>query len=192
MLLILLIISFAIIVFSLGTIRYLKSTQSISPFVIEIEEKSGIPTVVKPLSIKTYSSNEAIRRYFIVKYIRAREGYLSSTFNSDYFDVVRVLSNSDVYYGDYRPKFNTSNPSSPYNLYGASSHRNVGIKSIIFPSSTSAQIRVKLTVSGQVNMEMNKIIYMEFDFFNLKMNDSDRLINPLGFQVTLYRMDDEN
>ena len=41
-------------------------------------------------------------------------------------------------------------------------------------------------------MVMNKIIYMEFDYFNLNMSEQDILINPLGFQVTLFRMNDEN
>lgn len=192
LLLIGLLLCFILILIALSTIRYLKNTQSIDPFVIEIEKKSGVPTVVKPLSIETYSANESIKRYFIMKYIRAREEYFSETFNRNFNDVVRVLSNSTVYYGDYRNKFGYNNPSSPYNLYGTGSYRTIGLKSIIFPSNTSAQIRINLTVSGQINMTMNKIIYMEFDYFNLNMNEQDRLINPLGFQVTLFRMNDEN
>ncbi|MSO13952.1 virB8 family protein [Rickettsiales endosymbiont of Trichoplax sp. H2] len=192
LLLIGLLLCFILILVALSTIRYLKNTQSIDPFVIEIEEKSGVPTVVKPLSIETYSANESIKRYFIMKYIRAREEYYSETFNRNFNDVVRVLSSSSVYYSDYRNKFGYNNPSSPYNLYGSGSYRTVGLKSIIFPSDTSAQIRINLTVSGQINMVMNKIIYMEFDYFNLNMSEQDRLINPLGFQVTLFRMNDEN
>ena len=191
-LLVLLILCFVVILLSLSTIRYLKNTQSIEPFVIEIEEKDGVPTVVEPLSVKAYSANEAIKRYFIIKYIRAREEYFSSTFDRNFYDVVRVLSSTDVYYRDYRPKFHVNNPSSPYNLYGTTSHRIMGLKSIIFPSDNSAQIRVTLSVVGQINLVMNKIIYMEFAFKNLNMNDSDRLINPLGFQVTLFRINDES
>ena len=192
LLLVLLVICLAVILLSLSTIRYLKNTQSIDPFVIEIEEKSGVPTVVEPLSVQAYSADMAIKRYFIMKYIKAREEYFNSTFNMNYNNVVRVLSSSDVYYRDYRPAFGTNNPSSPYNLYGSGSYVTVGLKSMIFPSSNSAQIRVTLNVAGQVNLVMNKIIYMEFSFQNLNMSESDRLINPLGFQVTLFRIDDEN
>jgi type IV secretion system protein VirB8 len=102
LLLIGLLLCFILILVALSTIRYLKNTQSIDPFVIEIEEKSGVPTVVKPLSIETYSANESIKRYFVMKYIRAREEYYSETFNRNFNDVVRVLSNSSVYYSDYR------------------------------------------------------------------------------------------
>ncbi|WP_236870553.1 VirB8/TrbF family protein [Candidatus Bandiella numerosa] len=57
LLLLLLIVCFILIIISLTTIRYLKNTQSIDPFVIEIEKKSGVSTVVEPLSIKTYSAD---------------------------------------------------------------------------------------------------------------------------------------
>ena len=104
-----------------------------------------------------------------MKYIRAREGYFSETFNENFSNVVRVLSR-----------------------YGSISYRTVGLKSIIFPSATSAQVRINLMVTGQIKLAMDKIVYMEFDYFNLNMNEADRLINPLGFQVTLFRMNDEN
>lgn len=180
-----------IIMTSLLTIRYLRGVQNIEPFVIEIEKKTGVPTVVDPVSVKAYSSNMAIKRYFVMKYINAREEYFSETFNYNYSTVVRVLSSSSVYYSDYRPKFNKSNPNSPYNLYGSVLYRTVGLKSIIFPTENSAQIRISLNVSGSLGDKMNKIIFMEFNFVNIEMSDEERLINPLGFRVTLYRIDDE-
>ena len=53
LLLILLFVSFLVTVFSLLTIRYLKNSQKVVPFVIEIDKKSGVPTVVQPVTIKT-------------------------------------------------------------------------------------------------------------------------------------------
>ena len=44
--------------------------------------------------------------------------YFSETFNENFSNVVRVLSSTDVYYGDYRNKFGYNNPSSPYNISG--------------------------------------------------------------------------
>ena len=105
---------------------------------------------------------------------------------------MRLLSSNEVYYNDYRPKFNKNNPNSPFNKYGDSSDVDVGIKSVIFLSENSVQVRVAFKVSGQINLVTNKIIYMEYRFANLSMNDEERLINPLGFQVTLFKMDNEN
>jgi type IV secretion system protein VirB8 len=38
---------------------------------------------------------------------------------------------------------------------------------------------------------MDKIILLTFEYNNLELPDDKRLINPLGFTVTSYRIDDE-
>lgn len=180
-----------IIALSVFVIRYVRSTRSIEPFIIEIERKTGVPTVVDPITIEAYSSNTAIKRYFVWLYIRSREEYFTSTYNYNYMTVVRVLSTPDVYFGDYRPKYSMSNPTSPYNLYAQGSNRIVKLKSMIFPNDSTAQVRISMEVNGMMNMRMDKIVFIEFDFQNIEMNDEERLINPLGFRVKLYRIEDE-
>lgn len=180
------------IAMSVLLIRYVKTAQTIEPFVIEIEEKSGIPTVVTPVSTRVYSEDDAVKRYFIMKYIRAREEYFPSTFQDNFYNVVRVLSTPAIYYNDYRPKFSISNPNSPYNIYGESSNRRVVLKSLIFQSAKTAQVRIAFEVNGIMTLTQNKIILMDFDFANIEMNDGERFINPLGFQVTFYRIEDES
>ncbi|KIE04289.1 Type IV secretion system protein VirB8 [Candidatus Jidaibacter acanthamoeba] len=185
------VISLITIALSVLAIRYIKSTRSIEPFVIEIERKTGVPTVVEPVSVKAYSADDAVKRYFVMKYIRAREEFIFNSYDYNYNTVVRVLSSEDVYYSDYRPKFSIKNPNSPYNLYGNNNYRTVSLKSIIFQSPTSAQVRIRMEVKGIMNQVMDKICFVEFKFANLQMNDDERLINPLGFKVTLYRIEDE-
>ncbi len=185
------VISIITIALSVLAIRYIKSTRSIEPFVIEIERKTGVPTVVDPISVKAYSADDAIKRYFVMKYIRAREEFVLNTYDDNYNTVVRVLSSGEVYYGDYRPKFSIKNPNSPYNLYGAYNYRVISLKSIIFQSPTSAQVRIRMEVKGPMAQVSDKICFVEFKFDNLQMNEDERLINPLGFKVTLYRIVDE-
>ena len=177
--------------FSAFVIRYVKSTKSIEPFVIEIERKTGVPTVVDPVSIEAYSSNQAISRYFVWKYITAREEYFSSTYQYHYNTVVRVLSSPEVYFSDYRPKYSMSNPNSPYNIYGTMTNRVVNLKSMIFTNEQSVQVRISIESTGVINLRSDKIIFMEFSFNNIEMNDAERMINPLGFRVKLYRIEDE-
>ena len=38
----------------------------------------------------------------------------------------------------------------------------------------------------------NKIAIVEFDYLPMELTDSDRDTNPIGFQVTGYRVDDDN
>ncbi|WP_322497967.1 VirB8 family type IV secretion system protein [Candidatus Cyrtobacter comes] len=176
---------------SIMTIRYLRSTKSVEPFIIEIEKKTGVPTVVEPVSIQMYSADEAVRRSLIWQYITAREEYNNSTYSFNFMNTVRVLSSPDVYYGDYRPKFGIANPKSPYNLYGNASSIKVSLKSMIFPTKNSVQVRLLREVMGNIGMKSDKIVFMEFEFKNIEMNNMERMINPLGFQVTLYRIEDE-
>jgi len=110
----------------------------------------------------------------------------------NYYTVVRVLSSDNVYYSDYKPKFASSNPNSPYNQYGLGTTRGVNLKSLIFPTDTSAQVRLSFDVSGgTATTQSDKIVFMEFSFSDLNMNDDERLINPLGFRVDLYKIEDE-
>ncbi|CAL7961529.1 type IV secretion system protein VirB8 [Alphaproteobacteria bacterium] len=184
--------SIVIVISAIFVIRYIKSTKSIEPFVIEIERKTGVPTVVESVSAKDYTADESIKRYFIMQYIKAREEYFYQTFQRNFYTVVRVLSSPDVYYGDYRPKFSPSNPNSPSNIYGQNNIRVVNRKSIIFQSPQLAQVRLSAEVQGSLSTRNDKVVLLAFDFQNIGMNDEERLINPLGFVVTMYKIEDEN
>lgn len=188
---IVMIVCVIIILSSIFLIRFIKSRQNIEPFVIEIEEKTGVPTVVQPLGIEVYSQDEAVKKYFIMQYIRAREEYYPALFDYNYENVVRVLSDQKVYYNDYRPLFSKANPTSPYNLYGQTSIRKVLLKSLIFRNDGVALVRVAFDVTGSINMRQDKIILIGFEFKNMEMNEAERLINPLGFIVTFYRIEDD-
>ncbi len=180
-------ISTLLVVGVLAVLRYVKNEKSIEPFVIEVEKKSGIPTVVKPETIKIYSSNEAIVRYFITLYVRSREEYSATTFPYDYNSVVRVLSSSEVY-AQYANDFSPNNPQSPASILGNTGITNVGWRSILLLPQEQAQIRITLTGT---NGTQDKIIYLKYAFQNMEMNESDRRINPLGFVILSYSIANE-
>ncbi|MCE2992873.1 MAG: virB8 family protein [Alphaproteobacteria bacterium] len=170
-------------------ISYIKGVKSIEPFVIEIEPKTGVPTVVEPLSAVVYSSDEAVKKYFVWKYIKLRQEYYYSTYQQAY-EEVGLLSAQDVY-GQFRRDNNQNNVQSPFYLLGSNSHRDVELKSMIFQDRSTVQVRVRELTSGAQNSTADKIIFMKFEFNNLEMSDKKRLVNPLGFTVTLYRVDNE-
>lgn len=179
---------------SIMVVRYVKSTKSIEPFVIEIEERTGVPTVVDPVTIEAYSANDTVVRYFIMKYIRAREEYSPSLYRYNFDTVVRVLSSEGVYYSDYKPKFSLGNPQSPVNTLGTAFYKTALLKSIIFPAPGTAQVRFTLQTdnsAGGIYNSADKIVFMQYEFANINMNENERLINPLGFRVTNYKIEDE-
>lgn len=189
LLFIILLVSAVMIVFLNFSISYIKSTKSIEPFVIEIEPKTGVPTVVEPLSVIAYSGNEVINRFFIWNFIKLREEYNYITFPRAMTDI-RLFAN-DLVYSQYRRAVDQNNLQSPYNLYGQGSVRTAELKSLILQDQNTAQIRIRLTVDGSQHLTMDKIVLLTFEYNNIEISDDKRLTNPLGFTVTSYRIDDE-
>jgi type IV secretion system protein VirB8 len=183
------------LVLSLIWMQINNSESKIKPFVIEIDKKTGVATTVKPLTSNEYSANLAVVRSLIINYIRAREEYSDGLFDRNFLDIVRVFSDPNIYY-NYKNLFNKNNPQSPYNILSKTGMSKVKWKSIIFPKDGTAQIRITLQIynsKDNKSVEINKIILMAFEFNeSLQLNEEDRLINPLGFNVTLYQIEDEN
>ena len=177
------------LVLSLIWMQINNSESKIKPFVIEIDKKTGVATTVKPLTSNEYSANLAVVRSLIINYIRAREEYSYGLFDRNFLDIVRVFSDPNIYYS-YKNLFNKNNPQSPYNILSKTGMSKVKWKSIIFPKDGTAQIRITLQIynsKDNKSVEINKIILMAFEFNeSLQLNEEDRLINPLGFNVTLY------
>lgn len=180
-------VAISVLTFNIG---FLKSTTSIEPFVIEIDPKSGVPTVVDPLDAKAFMANDAIKRYFILRYIKTREEFYYTLFDKMYEEV--NLMSGDVVGGEYRRLFNKSNPEGPYLKLGANSYRTVDLKSMIFQDSNTVQVRIRTNTMAQFGGGTeDKIIYLQFQVANLELNERQRYINPLGFIVTLYRIENE-
>ncbi|MDZ5760958.1 VirB8 family type IV secretion system protein [Lyticum sinuosum] len=179
-----------VITLSIVTIRYIKNTQTIEPFVIEIEQKSGVPTVIKPLDVKEYSANVAVKESLIVQYIKARESYSYYNFFYNYYNVVKVMSSPQIYYGQYRPIFGPQNKNSPYNILNKNGTIEIKFKSIVFQTPDTAQVRVYLDSSGSFSGD--KIILISFSFENITLSETERYINPLGFVVKSYQIANEN
>ncbi len=164
-------------------VKFVVSSKSIEPYVIELEEKSGIPTIVDQLTSQTLTADESVRKYFINQFIKAAVGYNPKTYKQD-AEIVRLLSTQTVY-SNFRSRIN------PRKL-GTDSRISFRIKSIKFLDSSTAQIRIlrNTTMSGGGGSK-SEVISMNFYFTNLTLTAEERLINPLGFQVTNLSITEE-
>lgn len=189
--LVLLVLLFSgIIIFFTISIVYIKSTSTIEPFVIEIEPKSGVPTVVDPISAKVYSGQETIKRYYIWRYVKLREEYVRGTYQRS-FNEVALMSVPEVF-SQFRSLYSTGNPESPYNRLGEDGMRIIELKSMTFIEEKSVQVRFRtITRGGEGEAQEDRVAYLEFDFENIEMNDDQRLLNPLGYRVKKYRVENE-
>ena len=55
--------------FGVVFVNHILSSRSLEPYIIEVEEKTGIPTVVERLTVKEFTGNELMKQYFINKYV---------------------------------------------------------------------------------------------------------------------------
>jgi type IV secretion system protein VirB8 len=185
------------------SISQLVPLKSVEPFVIQVDQKSGITQVVDPLKAKELTANESINQYFMAQYVRARETFLGTP-ERNYlnYNLVRVLSEPTVF-TKYQHDIILSNPDSPGARLGTAGVREVRISSIKFldkhslPNGAEARrYLIKATVhegtSGSLPKHMSKLILMEFKYTELELSIEDRYLNPIGFRVLSYRIDDDN
>ncbi len=179
---------FSTIAVSFGMIflNHVVSSKSLEPYVIEVEEKTGIPTVVDQLTVEEFTGNELMKKYFINQFVHASTGYNAKTYPQD-AEKVRVFSNPSVF-GSFRSRIK------PRDL-GTNTKMVIKIKSIQLPNETTAQIRIlKQTYVGISNdlTESNELVTLNFFFDpDINLNIQERLLNPLGFQVKNYSLVEE-
>jgi type IV secretion system protein VirB8 len=180
-LLFLVIISLLAIAFSMIFVKYVSASKSLEPYVVEIEEKTGIATVVDTISAKKYTDDKITKEYFITQFITAIKKYNPRTYNSDR-ELVRLLSSSksDVF-SRYKREINP-------NKLGSNSYLTTKIKSINFTSDNSAQIRtLQEGVKEGEKIKKHEMITIGFKFFpNMNLAYDERMINPFGFQILEY------
>ena len=161
------------------------------PFLIK-EETSGAVTTLVPLSGKapiTYS--EAVRKYFLARYVVDRETYDPMDLAENYQAVELMSLGTEERL--FHQLIASTNPASPIVLYGREARRTIRIKSIAFLNDRTAQIRFTATVqrSSSLPSSSDWIATVAFKFGPVSSLEAERLVNPLGFSVTHYRIDQE-
>lgn len=193
----------AVAVLSVLSVYSMAPLKSVEPYLLTIDEKSGYTQKVEPVSRNQYASNEAIDRYFLSKYVYAREAY-SSTLLKYNSNVVRVMSTQNVFYR-YRPTVTPSVATSLPAVLKDNGSREVRIRSISYiqnpavPGNATvtptkiAQVRfiVSDTYAGTPLPPENLVATISFEYADLDLNEQEQIVNPLGFTVTSYQVQKE-
>jgi type IV secretion system protein VirB8 len=164
----------------------LKSTE---PYVIRVDNSTGAVDVVQAMKDGKTNYDEALNKYFVQWYIRYREGYAKDLAEA-YYSYVGILSNG-VEQQKYFASFNPKNPASPLNVYGSNAKVTIDIQSTSFINPNVALVRYIRKVERGLDQPLvtHWAATITFKYLGAPMKESDRGINPLGFQVTEYRND---
>ena len=170
------------------------SKKRIEPMVVEVEESTGITTVVNPTLNQNWSVSEVINKYFLTMYLRSRETYNLASYLYNYNTVVRLLSSSNEY---RKFKQIINDPStSPISKYGSNNTTKLEIRNILFlqdnpGGAQTVQIRFTIVENQGSKRRMNKIASIIWDYVEMNLNFDDMMVNPLGFQVQFYSVSDD-
>ncbi len=187
-----------------GGYYYMLPLKEKVPYMVMADANTGTATLVRMQQDQRYAdmtTSEIVARSYISRYIQARESYDYELLRSQDFREVYLLSTPEVV-ADYAKKMqDTSKPTHPDKIYGTDRSVRVRIVSIQFGQYVPETQTYGATVRFQRSL-FNKregtttydgegqIASLTYRFnSNLKLSDEDSVVNPLGFQVSSYRLD---
>ena len=171
------------------------------PFLVMADASSGSATVARldeDFRHRSLTASEAIARANVAGFIRLRESYDVAMMNLRDWRAVHAMSTPEVG-KEYAALHAANNVDSPFNTWGRSRAIRVRILSIQLLDGPDgapggATVRFQRSVydkaSGATRPLDSRIATLGFTYnLALRMDEPDRLENPLGFQVTSYRVD---
>lgn len=175
---------------SIFAIAGLTPLKTVEPFVVRVDNSTGIVDVVSALTSTAGTYDEAVTKYFAAKYVRAREGYVWSEAEEN-FRTIALLS-TQAEQTRFAAVYRGSNPESPQNAYGRGATAKINIASISLINQNVVSVRYMRTIiRGDDVRTTHWVASLTFSYANVPMSSTDRLVNPLGFAVSEYRADPE-
>jgi type IV secretion system protein VirB8 len=166
--------------------------KTVVPYTITVDRQTGAAQLARGVDLGPQSSNEALTQSALAQYVIARETLDASDIAASYRKV--GLWSVNTARSDYLRAMDRSNPGSVLNGANAATQIAVSIKSISLTSPATALVRFSTDRrQGDGPVTRNEwAAVIQFGFSGGALNLEDRLINPLGFQVSNYRRDVES
>ena len=175
---------------AVAAVIVLTPLKTVQPYVVEVNNASGEVRTLKAMDADELTPSDAVIKSFLARYVIARETYDPQDLRENY-QAVRLLS--DPAEGlRVDAQLGPTNMASPLNRYQNHTVRAVRVKSVSFLNRRTAQVRFASTETARTaKKEETWVAIVSFRFVNLPETEEERFINPLGFQVTAYRIDQE-
>lgn len=180
------------------------------PFLVMADVYTGQATVARlrgDFGSNSITANEALNKSNIAHYVIARESYDLAQRNIRDWNTIYTMSTRDVAAAYTHATYNQRNPSSLVNIYGASKAIRVEIISITLLDNSrdttgpgtgggDATVRFQRLLvdksSGVSQVLDTRVANLHYNYNKaLALDEKQRFDNPLGFQVTSYRVDTE-
>ncbi len=167
--------------------------KTVEPYTLLVDRQTGYVETLEPLSEQTVSADAALTRSFLVQYVIARESFDVDSVSQDYrkVDLWTVGTERQRYLAD----MSSANPSSRTQKLPRNTVIRTKVKSVSSLSDNSSLVRfqtVRSDRNGRTYQPQHWAAVITYQYSSAAMSADDRLLNPLGFQVTRYRRDAES
>lgn len=182
----------AVALLSLGALVLVLPLKEYAPYVVEVDKTTGHIEAMQKLDLAAATPSDAIIEANLVRYVIARETYDPADLKERYAEVLRLSSGDAL--ADWRRLWTPDAPTNPAIAYGWGTRIKVTVKAISLLKADTAALRYMLTKTddrtGATTMS-HWVAIVGFGFSDRPMRVRDRWGNPLGFEVSSFRADQE-
>lgn len=166
--------------------------KTVVPYTLLVDRTTGYVQMLKGTSPDSITADGALTQSLLAQYVIAREGFDIAMIGANYRKV--ALWSGEPVRGEYLAMMPATNPASPLQRIPRTSVVAVHVKSVspLGPNTALIRFETERLDQGQLNGPREAFVsVIRYRFSGAPMALDDRLTNPLGFQVTHYRRDQE-
>lgn len=177
--------------FEAVALALLAPLKTVQPITLLVDRQTGYVQALDPLTPKRVAADDALTQSYLAQYVAGREGFDRATVSVDYRRV--ALWSAGGARSAYVAQMPATNPASPFQRYSPGTIVQVRVKSVSRLNPGLALVRFDTQVLDRSGVDAVQpwISTVRFRYIEAPMRLEDRLVNPLGFQVTGYRRDAE-
>ena len=159
------------------------------PYLYAFDHATGEITKIGALEATPLSSNWALSRFFLIRYVINAESYDADNMEHPY-QLVWAQSANRVK-TQYEEKMGSDNPSSPYKQYGKDKYVTVRVTSVNRLNENTVDVKFEKTLHDrsshtEQSIQKEAIIKWTYETADTSQKMLDR--DPLGFKVTYYQV----
>lgn len=166
--------------------------KTFEPYIVTVDRGTGYVEVTKGLYAGNLTEDEAITQSNLVRYLSARESYNPNpAILRENYDFVALLSGGPAL-KEFQQLWHGENPQNPSIKLGRKASVDIKIQSVSFLNDKTASVRfIRETREDNLLRSSTWTAIIDFQYVQKPMKMIDRFSNPLGFQITSYRINPE-
>jgi type IV secretion system protein VirB8 len=166
--------------------------KTVVPMTVLVDRQTGHVTTLDPSQPVRLAPDAALAKSMLAQYVIARESIDRATIATDYRKV--ALWSGETAKASYFAQMKPGSPDNPLARLPRQISVQARIKSVSMMDDGQALVRYDLVQRNDVGGESRAAPYVSvirYRFRDRPLAESDRFINPLGFEVLRYRKDPE-